>query len=99
MTDYFKTMPNQEGLFGEYGGSYIPPDLQEEMNRITDAYYSISKSHQFISELRSIRKHFQGRPTPIYFAKTLSDECGGRIYLKREDLCHTGAHKINNSLD
>jgi tryptophan synthase beta chain len=98
MTDYFKTMPNQEGLFGEYGGSYIPPDLQEEMNRITDAYYSISKSHQFISELRSIRKHFQGRPTPVYFAKTLSDECGGRIYLKREDLNHTGAHKLNHCM-
>ena len=98
MTDYFKTNPNQEGLFGEYGGSFIPPDLQEEMNRITDAYYSISKSHQFISELRSIRKHFQGRPTPVYFAKTLSDECGGRIYLKREDLNHTGAHKLNHCM-
>ncbi len=98
MTDYFKAYPNQEGQFGEYGGSYIPPDLQEEMNRITDAYYSISKSHQFISELRSIRKHFQGRPTPVYFAKTLSDECGGRIYLKREDLNHTGAHKLNHCM-
>jgi tryptophan synthase beta chain len=98
MQDYFKTVPDAKGQFGEYGGSFIPPELQAEMNRITDAYYSISKSHQFISELRSIRKHFQGRPTPVYFAKTLSDELGGRIYLKREDLNHTGAHKLNHCI-
>ena len=98
MQDYFKTVPDAKGQFGEYGGSFIPPELQAEMNRITDAYYSISKSHQFISELRSIRKHFQGRPTPVYFAKTLSDELGGRIYLKREDLNHTGAHKLNHCM-
>ena len=98
MENYFKSIPDSEGNFGEYGGSYIPPQIQDEMNKITDAYYSISKSHQFISELRSIRKHFQGRPTPVYFAKTLSDELGGRIYLKREDLNHTGAHKLNHCM-
>ena len=98
MQDYFKTMPNANGTFGEFGGSYIPPELQQEMDRITDAYYSISKSHQFISELRNIRTHFQGRPTPVYFARTLSDELGGRIYLKREDLNHTGAHKLNHCM-
>ncbi|MBI9105901.1 MAG: tryptophan synthase subunit beta [Spirochaetales bacterium] len=98
MENYFKTLPDTNGNFGEYGGSFIPPQLQEEMDKITDAYYSISKSHQFISELRSIRKHFQGRPTPVYFAKTLSDELGGRIYLKREDLNHTGAHKLNHCM-
>ena len=98
MENYFKSIPDSEGNFGEYGGSFIPPELQEEMDKITDAYYSISKSHQFISELRSIRKHFQGRPTPVYFAKTLSDELGGRIYLKREDLNHTGAHKLNHCM-
>jgi len=98
MNDYFKETPNVDGQFGEYGGSFIPPDLQIEMNKITDAYYAISKSHEFISELRSIRKHYQGRPTPIYFAKTLSEECGGRIYLKREDLNHTGAHKLNHCM-
>ena len=68
------------------------------MDKITEAYYAISKSHQFISELRSIRKHFQGRPTPVYFAKTLSEEYGGRIYLKREDLNHSGAHKLNHCM-
>ena len=98
MADYFKTFPDTKGNYGVYGGSFIPPDLQTEMEKITDAYYSISKSHEFISELRSIRKHFQGRPTPVYFARRLSDEYGGRIYLKREDLNHTGAHKLNHCM-
>lgn len=98
MSDYFKKYPSADGTFGEYGGSHIPPELQQEMDRITDAYYSISKSHEFISELRSIRKHFQGRPTPVYYASRLSNECGGRIYLKREDLNHTGAHKLNHCM-
>ncbi|MDQ8198871.1 tryptophan synthase subunit beta [Pelagicoccus enzymogenes] len=98
MSDYFKTTPTKDGLFGEFGGSFIPPHLQEEMDKITDAYYTISKSHAFISELRSIRKHFQGRPTPVYYCQRLSDETGGRIYLKREDLNHTGAHKLNHCM-
>ena len=98
MSDYFKTTPNAAGEFGEFGGSFIPPHLQEEMNKITDAYYSISKSHAFISELRSIRKHFQGRPTPVYYCQRLSEAVGGRIYLKREDLNHTGAHKLNHCM-
>ncbi len=98
MSDYFKTYPDAKGNYGQYGGSFIPPNLQAEMEKITDAYYSISKSHEFISELRSIRKHFQGRPTPVYFCKRLSDEYGGRIYLKREDLNHTGAHKLNHCM-
>jgi len=98
MRDYFKQQPDAKGFFGSYGGSFIPEALQKEMDKITDAYYSISKSHHFISELRSIRKHFQGRPTPVYYARTLSDELGGRIYLKREDLNHTGAHKLNHCM-
>jgi len=98
MGDYFKAFPDAKGNYGDFGGSFIPPNLQAEMDKITDAYFSISKSHEFISELRSIRKHFQGRPTPVYFAKTLSDECGGRLYLKREDLNHTGAHKLNHCM-
>lgn len=98
MSDYFKTFPDAQGNFGQYGGSFLPPAIQAEMEKITDAYYSISKSHEFISELRNIRKHFQGRPTPVYFAKRLSDQYGGRIYLKREDLNHTGAHKLNHCM-
>ncbi len=96
--NYFKTTPDAKGFFSEYGGSFIPPQLQGEMERITDAYYSISKSHEFISELRSIRTHYQGRPTPVYFCRTLSNQYGGRIYLKREDLNHTGAHKLNHCM-
>ena len=95
---YFKSNPDQNGNYGEFGGSFLPPDLQKEMDSITDAYYSISKSHDFITELRSIRKHFQGRPTPVYYAKRLSEKYGGRIYLKREDLNHTGAHKLNHCM-
>jgi tryptophan synthase beta chain len=97
-TNYFKNYPNKEGFYEEYGGSFIPPNLQSEMDKITDAYYSISKSHHFISELRSIRKHYQGRPTPTYFCNRLSNKYGGRIYLKREDLNHTGAHKLNHCM-
>ncbi len=96
--NYFKQTPNQDGYFDEYGGALIPEVLQQEMRNITDAYYSISKSHEFILELRSIRKHFQGRPTPVYFCRRLSEKYGGRIYLKREDLNHSGAHKLNHCM-
>lgn len=68
------------------------------MQKITDAYHTISKSHNFIEELRSIRKHYQGRPTPVYYCARLSEKYGGRIYLKREDLNHTGAHKLNHCM-
>lgn len=95
---YFKETPDQQGFFGPYGGCYVPDNLKKEMEKITDAYYSISKSHAFISELRQIRKHFQGRPTPVYFCNNLSNYAGGRIYLKREDLNHSGAHKLNHCM-
>ena len=95
---YFKQFPDENGFFGEYGGAFIPPVLEEEMKKITEAYHKISKSHNFISELRSIRKHYQGRPTPVYYCNRLSDKYGGRIYLKREDLNHTGAHKLNHCM-
>jgi tryptophan synthase beta chain len=98
MSTYFKQFPNEEGFFGDFGGSYVPEVLQKEMDKIEAAYYSISKSHEFISELRNIRVHFQGRPTPVYFCKNLSNRYGGRIYLKREDLNHTGAHKLNHCM-
>ena len=97
-TNYFKKYPNKEGFFNDYGGAFIPPHLEEEMKKINDAYFAISKSHKFISELRSIRKHFQGRPTPVYHCKRLSQKYGGQIYLKREDLNHTGAHKLNHCM-
>ncbi len=96
--NYFKKYPNAEGYFEDYGGAYIPPMLESEMKKIADAYFAISKSHNFISELRSIRKHYQGRPTPVYYCNRLSEKYGGRIYMKREDLNHTGAHKLNHCM-
>ncbi len=98
MKNYFKTVPTRDGYYGDFGGSFLPPHLQAEMDKITEAYFTISKSHEFISELRSIRKHFQGRPTPVYFCKRLSEKAGSRIYLKREDLNHSGAHKLNHCM-
>ena len=96
--NYLKQFPDKDGYFGKYGGAYVSEELLREMKKIESAYYSISKSHEFISELRSIRKHFQGRPTPVYFCKNLSNKTGGRIYLKREDLNHSGAHKLNHCM-
>lgn len=100
--DYTPTsriQPDPNGYFGEYGGSFIPPELREQMDLITEAYLTVSRSHRFISELRSIRKHYQGRPTPVYHAERLSNLCGGaQIYMKREDLNHSGAHKLNHCM-
>ena len=98
MSNYFKKYPDNEGFFEVYGGAFIPPVLEVEMKKIADAYYTISKSHNFIQELRSIRKHYQGRPTPVYYCARLSEKYGGRIYLKREDLNHSGAHKLNHCM-
>ena len=96
---YFKNYPDANGFFGKYGGSYIPDDLQKAMNEITEAYFTICKSSKFISELRRIRREFQGRPTPISYLERLSASLGNvQLYVKREDLNHTGAHKINNTI-
>ena len=97
--NYFKNYPNKEGYFGKYGGSYIPPELQTAMDEITEAYFNICKSSKFIAELRRIRKEFQGRPTPITYLERLSNSLGNvQIYAKREDLNHTGAHKLNHCM-
>ncbi|MBR2871316.1 MAG: tryptophan synthase subunit beta [Clostridia bacterium] len=96
---YFKNYPNEQGFFGKYGGSYISPDLQKAMQEINEAYFTICKSSKFISELRKIRKEFQGRPTPISYLERLSKSIGNaQIYVKREDLNHTGAHKLNHCM-
>jgi len=92
-------MPDSEGYFGEYGGSFIPPELEKIMKEIGDAYLEIKKDPSFIEELEFLHQTYVGRPSPIYFAKNLSMKTGGAdIYLKREDLNHTGAHKINHCL-
>lgn len=96
---YFKNYPDQNGYFGKYGGSYIPDDLKKAMDEITEAYFTICKSSKFISELRRIRKEFQGRPTPISYLERLSGSLGNvQLYVKREDLNHTGAHKLNHCM-
>jgi tryptophan synthase beta chain len=97
-SNYFKEYPSADGFYKGYGGAFLPPALEAEMKKINDAYFAISKSHSFISELRSIRKHYQGRPTPVYYCNRLSEKYGGRIYLKREDLNHSGAHKLNHCM-
>ena len=96
---YFKNYPDAKGYFGKYGGSYIPPELQVAMDEINEAYFTICKSSKFISELRRIRKEFQGRPTPISYLERLSGSLGNvQLYVKREDLNHTGAHKLNHCM-
>ena len=96
---YFKSYPDENGFFGKYGGSYIPPELQKAMDEISTAYQTICKSRRFISELRRIRKEFQGRPTPVSHLERLSNKLGNvQLYVKREDLNHTGAHKLNHCM-
>ncbi len=96
---YLESNPNENGYFGKFGGAFIPPQLEKPFAEINEAYDKLSKSADFIGELKNIRKHYQGRPTPITYAKRLSDFIGGgRIYLKREDLNHTGAHKLNHCM-
>ncbi len=95
----FLPMPDDKGYFGEYGGQQLPPELIAIMDDINKAYLDIKDSDEFKNELADLLNHFVGRPSPIYHAKNLSEKCGGaQIYLKREDLNHTGAHKINHCL-
>ncbi len=96
---YLQEFPNKEGYFGKFGGNFLSENLVKEFSKIEKAYRTIGESHDFIQKLRDIRKHFQGRPTPVYYAKRLTEYVGGgRIYLKREDLNHTGAHKLNHCM-
>ncbi len=98
MSSYLKDFPNEEGYFGPYGGAFVSDELKAEMKKIAEAYYHIGRSHDFVAELRRIRSHFQGRPTPVYYCRNLSNKLGGSIYLKREDLNHSGAHKLNHCM-
>ena len=96
---YLRNFPDAQGRFGEYGGVYLPDELVPAFEEITEAYQTIAHSAQFINELRRIRKQFQGRPTPVYHCERLSRHLGtSQIYLKREDLNHTGAHKLNHCM-
>ena len=93
------TLPDDRGRFGDYGGKFVPETLMAALLELEDAYREAKVSPGFQRELEHLLTSYAGRPTPLYFAENLSRHCGGaRIYLKREDLAHTGAHKINNAL-
>ncbi len=96
---HLKDLPDQRGFFASYGGAFLPAELEAAFQEIAEAYLTIAHSARFISELRRIRREFQGRPTPVYHCERLSRDLGGtQIYLKREDLNHTGAHKLNHCM-
>lgn len=90
--------PNKQGFYGEFGGAFIPEMLHPNIEELTSSYLNILSDLAFQEELNQLLKDYVGRPTPLYFAKNLSKKYNCKIYLKREDLCHTGAHKINNAL-
>lgn len=97
--NYAKKFPDKNGYFGEFGGTYLSGELTKAMAEVDHAYKTIAHSAKFISELRRIRKEFQGRPTPVYHCERLSRDLGTtQIYVKREDLNHTGAHKLNHCM-
>ena len=99
MAQQFLEMPDSQGYFGEYGGQILPPELKAVMDDINVAYEEVRKTPAFQEELADLYAHYVGRPSPIFYAKRLSDRQGGaHIHLKREDLNHTGAHKINHCL-
>ena len=92
-------LPNDAGFFGNYGGQFIPPHLKAAMDDIKVAYEQIRVTEEFQTELAELFAHYVGRPSPLFYAKRLSEQLGGaQIYLKREDLNHTGAHKVNNTI-
>ena len=92
-------LPDERGYFGDYGGRFVPETLMPVLDELTKAYNQAKADHAFWAEFDSLSRDYSGRPTPLYFAERLTEHCGGaRIFLKREDLAHTGAHKINNAL-
>jgi len=93
-----KVKVDERGYYGNFGGAYIPEMLYPNVEELRGNYEQIMQSPDFQEQFQSLLKDFVGRPTPLYFAKRLSEKYGAKIYLKREDLCHTGAHKINNTI-
>ena len=95
----FSSRADERGRFGEYGGRYVPETLIAALDELTEAYPRVTRSPEFVAELDDLLASYAGRPTPLFFARRMTDDLGGAaIYLKREDLAHTGAHKINNVL-
>ncbi|MDG1291320.1 MAG: tryptophan synthase subunit beta [Flavobacteriaceae bacterium] len=93
-----KYQVDEKGFYGDFGGAYIPEMLYPNVEELRQNYIEISKSESFQKEFQSLLQEYVGRPTPLYFAERLSEKYNTKIYLKREDLCHTGAHKVNNTI-
>ena len=92
------TSPNEQGYYGQFGGAYIPEMLHRNVEELRTRYLEIMQEEGFQKEFQQLLRDYVGRPTPLYFAERLSNRYKANIYLKREDLCHTGAHKINNTI-
>src|SRR5437868_720892 len=90
--------PNIFGYYGDFGGAYIPKMLHRNVEELRTRYVEIIYEDAFQKEFHQLLKDYVGRPTPLFLAERLSEKYGAKIYLKREDLCHTGAHKINNTI-
>ncbi len=93
-----KYQVDEKGFYGDFGGAYIPEMLYPNVEELRQNYIQISESDSFKKEFQSLLTEYVGRPTPLYFAERLSEKYNTKIYLKREDLCHTGAHKVNNTI-
>ena len=94
--DYMDKYPNECGKFGEFGGIFAPEILMPALNELTEAFNKYKQNTSFQEEFTRILKDYSGRPTPLYYAERYSKDIGCKVYLKREDLNHGGAHKINN---
>ena len=89
---------DEKGFYDKFGGAYIPEMLHPNIEELRENWEQIVASPDFQAEFQMLLRDFVGRPTPLYFASRLSEKHGAKIYLKREDLCHTGAHKVNNTV-
>ena len=89
---------DEKGFYGQFGGAYVPEMLHPNVEELKDNYIKIMQDLSFKEELDDLLRDYVGRPTPLFHAKRLSEKYGTNIFLKREDLCHTGAHKVNNTL-
>jgi tryptophan synthase beta chain len=89
---------DKKGFYGNFGGAYIPEMLVPNVEELRNRYLDIIKEESFQEEMEQLLQDYVGRPTPLYLAKRLSEKYNATIYLKREDLCHTGAHKVNNTI-
>ena len=90
--------PDVRGRYGDFGGRFVPESLMAALAELEQAYDAARNDEVFATTLSDLERTYTGRPTPLYFARRLSERVGARVYLKREDLAHTGAHKINNAL-